>query len=400
MTVGFHHPDLNRFINGYFGKFRAIVTNNDDPNKMGRIKVNIPKIYNTNDVESGWAVACGVSHVFRIPAVGEVVWIEFEEGDIERPIWTHGPIVKKQGIQQIDDHTQGFYREEDNSGGRISQNMEQSFNGAYKTVETWNAGGNIIEVDSTSGAERILIQHKAGTRIEILSDGSIEVFSAGHVTEKIVGNENIEIQGRRETRIAGQNATHVKGSQYERIEGTENKRVVGASIEEVASKTLTTNSVTETIVGAKKTTIGGDNSETTAGNKSEIILGALRVIVNNYLASVNPTADSLVLQNMVGELRLVNGLDVLGGGLDANTVELRLADVLIKAIAQAVITAPVVRVGRTELTAVNPVAQAVPLLTFLTTHTHPVAGPVAGPVVDPVALANIPLIPTTCLLAE
>lgn len=74
----------------YFGKYRGIVTDNDDSCNLGRIKALIPAVF--GDVESGWCMPCvpyagpQVGMAF-LPEVGSGVWIEFEGGDVSYPIW-------------------------------------------------------------------------------------------------------------------------------------------------------------------------------------------------------------------------------------------------------------------------------------------------------------------------
>ena len=75
----------------FFGKYRALVTDVDDPEKMGRVKAQVPEIY--HEGESPWALPAvafaGPQHGFVvIPEVGDGVWFEFEAGDPSRPIWT------------------------------------------------------------------------------------------------------------------------------------------------------------------------------------------------------------------------------------------------------------------------------------------------------------------------
>jgi uncharacterized protein involved in type VI secretion and phage assembly len=75
----------------FYGKFRGIVTDNQDPLKIGRIRAKVPDIYGGDD--SGWAMPCapfGGPHTgfFALPTVGAGVWIECEHGDPDYPIWT------------------------------------------------------------------------------------------------------------------------------------------------------------------------------------------------------------------------------------------------------------------------------------------------------------------------
>jgi len=70
----------------FLGKFRGIVTNNSDPNRLGRIKARVPDVL--GDLETGWALPCvAVIDCLPVPQVGSGVWIEFEAGDPNYPIW-------------------------------------------------------------------------------------------------------------------------------------------------------------------------------------------------------------------------------------------------------------------------------------------------------------------------
>lgn len=108
----------------YYGKYRALVSKNVDPLKMGRIKVSCPLVL--GDSESNWCIPClpvifpeiiatttpvattqasasegsvsvsvtvvaeievEVKKMLVIPKVNSGVWIEFESGDLNKPIW-------------------------------------------------------------------------------------------------------------------------------------------------------------------------------------------------------------------------------------------------------------------------------------------------------------------------
>ena len=77
----------------YFGKFRATVVNNVDPLQIGRIQVMCPDV--SSLVPTTWAMPCvpvaGINMgVFTVPMPGAGVWIEFEQGDPNFPIWVGG----------------------------------------------------------------------------------------------------------------------------------------------------------------------------------------------------------------------------------------------------------------------------------------------------------------------
>ena len=75
----------------YFGKYRGIVTDINDLMMLGRLKAKVPDVL--GDKESSWAMPCapfGGSGVgfFALPTVNAGVWIEFEQGDPDYPIWS------------------------------------------------------------------------------------------------------------------------------------------------------------------------------------------------------------------------------------------------------------------------------------------------------------------------
>jgi uncharacterized protein involved in type VI secretion and phage assembly len=84
--------ELTEFVcHRYFGKYRGLVSEVNDPENLGRITARVPEIYGEED--SPWAVPsmpfAGSSHGFVVlPEPGDGVWIEFEAGDPSRPIWS------------------------------------------------------------------------------------------------------------------------------------------------------------------------------------------------------------------------------------------------------------------------------------------------------------------------
>lgn len=75
----------------YIGKFRGVVVNNIDPKKMARIMAIVPDV--SNVALTSWAMPslpwCGPQMgMVCVPPIGAGVWIEFEHGDQDYPIWT------------------------------------------------------------------------------------------------------------------------------------------------------------------------------------------------------------------------------------------------------------------------------------------------------------------------
>jgi uncharacterized protein involved in type VI secretion and phage assembly len=75
----------------YFGKYRGSVVNNVDPMMIGRIQAIVPDV--SGATPSSWAMPCfpvaGLqTGAVAAPPIGAGVWIEFERGDPDHPVWS------------------------------------------------------------------------------------------------------------------------------------------------------------------------------------------------------------------------------------------------------------------------------------------------------------------------
>jgi uncharacterized protein involved in type VI secretion and phage assembly len=75
----------------YFGKYRGTVLNNVDPLQIGRLMVQVPDV--SSLLPSSWAMPCfpisgKQMGAYMIPQIGAGVWVEFEQGNPDYPIWS------------------------------------------------------------------------------------------------------------------------------------------------------------------------------------------------------------------------------------------------------------------------------------------------------------------------
>jgi hypothetical protein len=85
--------EQNQCAKKYYGKYRGIVVQNIDPMQLGRIMAIVPDV--SNLIPTTWATPClpsaGIQQgTFTVPTIGSGVWIEFEQGDPDYPIWVGG----------------------------------------------------------------------------------------------------------------------------------------------------------------------------------------------------------------------------------------------------------------------------------------------------------------------
>ena len=81
---------MSEIAGKFYGKYRATVVNNIDPLQLGRIQAIVPDV--SNVLPSSWAMPCvpvaGLNMgMYTVPPIGAGVWIEFEQGDPDYPIW-------------------------------------------------------------------------------------------------------------------------------------------------------------------------------------------------------------------------------------------------------------------------------------------------------------------------
>ena len=190
----------------FWGKYRATVYDNEDPEYRGRIRVTSPLVYGKNKesgelVASPWALPCfsvsgSMDHgEFAVPIKDSGVWIEFEQGDPDKPIWSgswiktpsktgvespkEAIITEGSGNRTVHNNQEG-YDEKDNAPipETSDPNRKKPTNYVFRSPE-----GHTIEIDDTEGQLKIKITDKAGQfllfRPEDLKGGGPKVLLKG-----------------------------------------------------------------------------------------------------------------------------------------------------------------------------------------------------------------------------
>lgn len=149
----------------FYGKYRGIVTDINDPLMIGRIKATVPDVM--GDQESGWAMPCapfGGSQTgfFALPTVGAGVWIEFEHGDPDYPIWS------------------GCW------WGSAAEVPPLLIAPPYKKVMIVTEGGQTVTLDDTPGVGGITLETSGGQKI-VLSATGLEIDNGMGASIKMTG---------------------------------------------------------------------------------------------------------------------------------------------------------------------------------------------------------------------
>ncbi|MGY1694622.1 phage baseplate assembly protein V [Geodermatophilus sp. SYSU D00814] len=143
--------DLDRHVGRYYGKFRGTVAGNEDDDHQGTLQVTVPDVFGGDTVVA--AAACLPYGLFFVPPVGTHIWVEFEAGDPERPIWA--------GVW----HPLGSAPE----AARVSPPD-------HRVITT--RAGHTIEIVDTQEEERVLVRHASNAFISIDPSGSVLIANA------------------------------------------------------------------------------------------------------------------------------------------------------------------------------------------------------------------------------
>ena len=69
-----------------YGIYRGAVSNNSDPENLGRLKAVIPQLMGQNESAWAWPAQPNISGVVSL-AIGDPGWILFEDGQTDHPVW-------------------------------------------------------------------------------------------------------------------------------------------------------------------------------------------------------------------------------------------------------------------------------------------------------------------------
>jgi uncharacterized protein involved in type VI secretion and phage assembly len=151
-----------------FGVVPAVVTNNQDPDKMGRVRVKFPWLSDTD--ESAWArvaapMAGGGRGVFFLPEVEDEVLVAFEQGDPRFPyilgsLWNGKdapPETNEDGknaVRVIKSRSGHVIRMTDADGGEKIEIIDKSGDNSV-TIET---ASNTITISAPKGTIKLAAQ--------------------------------------------------------------------------------------------------------------------------------------------------------------------------------------------------------------------------------------------------
>jgi len=327
---------FQRFAGRYFGKYRGLVKDNQDPRQLGRVRVLVPDVFGDFDLSpwafpssSGWS---GVdTGCFSVPPVDALVWLTFEQGDATSPVydggfWTEVDVGRpddgswlerfqawQSNRNPVPMHAQGIPDGSDLDGGikGVEGLPASQFRGTYPNVRVLRTPGkHMLEFDDTSGEERVQLMHRIGSHLEFLKTGDTHLAAVGKLltysrarTEHVAGNLRSTVRGAASYRVDG-DLTFSVGGKFTVEHGGARADVLPSRDETVQGRDK------KTVFGAKSSKVHGSLTYTSG---ADVSLGAMndmglsavgRMTLFGLNAQGVPGTDALSLTGVNGYARV------------------------------------------------------------------------------------------------
>ena len=177
-----------RYKNRWYGKYRAFVRDNHDPERLGRCRLEVPAVLGVGKENwSEWAAPCFAYggnddiDMFLVPEEGASVWAEFEGGQAQYPIWAgvwlarSNPGEQPEEAKRLCGETTCQDCEDSNEHSQNPDDLEHKKHHGHapyycprRKVLLKTETGHTIVADDKDGEEFLKIIDRAGQIIEML----------------------------------------------------------------------------------------------------------------------------------------------------------------------------------------------------------------------------------------
>jgi hypothetical protein len=212
----------------FYGNYRGLVVDNNDPEKLGRIKVKVyPMFKGIEDPDQiPWAVpAMGLFAgagtgfgAFAVPEENSFVYVFFEAGDIYQPVYFAEAQTAQTGIP-------------------LASQVDYPYSKVWETPT-----GIALWINSKPGAEQIVVYHPSGSYIEVTQAGNVIVYGSNTVTAQAqTGDASVIAAAKNVNLTAGQNIQGIaaKDITFTAAQNFDAKATMSAKMEAGASVDIT-----------------------------------------------------------------------------------------------------------------------------------------------------------------
>jgi uncharacterized protein involved in type VI secretion and phage assembly len=192
------------------GVATAKVTDNEDPESLGRVKVTYP--FRDTDDESYWAriateMASTGYGTFFLPEVGDEVLVAFENGNIRYPFVVGSLYNGKRTPPRSNSTGTNDVREIRSRSGHV---LDFDDSADEEKVEIETSAGHTITLDDTSGSETVTIEDKSGSNVVEMDSTGGEVSVEAQQTLSLSA-PTIELSADSEVNISAKGKVNMEG---------------------------------------------------------------------------------------------------------------------------------------------------------------------------------------------
>lgn len=170
----------------YYGKYRAFVADNADPEDRGRLRLKVPGVLN-DEVLTGWALPCvpyggaaDQGFVF-IPEVDAGVWVEFEAGNLDYPVWVGTYWGKPGGTSEVPKPNQP-------DGSEDSDVQHPPTRKIIKTLK-----GHTIQIEDADDEDLVLLLENTNGNLIVMNKDGIKVTDGANQQEILLDSNGIKL---------------------------------------------------------------------------------------------------------------------------------------------------------------------------------------------------------------
>jgi uncharacterized protein involved in type VI secretion and phage assembly len=235
----------------FYGKYRAYVVDNADPEQLGRLKVSVPSVLG-QDI-AVWAFPClpyggSAGHGWWfIPEIDAGVWVEFEEGDPEFPIWVGTFWSKPGGESEVPKPNSADGSEEGSVQDPPTRKIIKSTKG--HTIQFEDADGDEMVTIVEAANNHVITMDKDGIKITdgtnghevVLDKDGIKTTDGANGHEVVLANSGITVTdgvNNNEIAMEGSGVTIKSGANINIGDGAAEPLVLGNALNMVLSQFL------------------------------------------------------------------------------------------------------------------------------------------------------------------
>ena len=315
---------IERLDNRYYGKYRGYVSNVTDPEHTGRIKAYVPRLL--GEAETGWCLPCTPyagpdQGLYTIPDVGAGVWIEFEGGDLSRPLWS-GMWWGKPETADIG---------QPDSTARFAPDASEIPKEAYpdRIVEPGvrilkSSLGHYVLLDDRPDTARVEIRDSLGSRIILDKDG-ITMLAGNHTTVN-EGHQVAHVDGNASLRVSGDHNEEIHGGSTRTVDGDVALSARGGYSESFDlagyTRTIDHTGVAEAFTGPRSDQVRGSYTRRVSGAIDDTAMGGYGLTSggNVSIAAGKSFSVAAVMPDMPGPSINAISMSALLGNVSINTM--------------------------------------------------------------------------------